>query len=64
MEFKWVRLLFGPSVNADASNVAGRKSGYHLIRGGFSHAQSPPRQRLRCVLGTLSNLEVKVLWPN
>ena len=23
----------------------------------------PPRQRLRCVLGMLSSLEVKVLWP-
>jgi len=25
--------------------------------------QRPPRERLRCVLGMLSNLEVKVLWP-
>ena len=27
------------------------------------HAQRPPRQRLRCVLGMLSSLEVKVLCP-
>jgi hypothetical protein len=25
--------------------------------------QRPPRQRLRCVLGMLNSLEVKVLWP-
>jgi hypothetical protein len=30
---------------------------------GVSHAQRPPRQRLRCVLGMLSSLEVKVLCP-
>jgi hypothetical protein len=27
------------------------------------HAKRPPRQRLSRVLGMLSNLEVKVLWP-
>jgi len=25
--------------------------------------QRPPRERLRCVLGMLNSLEVKVLWP-
>jgi hypothetical protein len=28
-----------------------------------AHAQRPPRQRVRCVPGMLSRLEVKVLWP-
>ena len=27
------------------------------------HAKRPPRERLRCVLGMLSSLEVKVLRP-
>ena len=30
---------------------------------GYLHAQRPPRGRLRCVLGMLSSLEVKVLCP-
>ena len=29
----------------------------------FTHAKRPPRQRLSCVLGMLSSLEVKVLCP-
>src|SRR5882724_9703172 len=37
----------GPNVNAGTSKAAEKKSRYHLIRGGLSHAQRPPRQRLR-----------------
>jgi hypothetical protein len=38
------------------------------LRGGTpasicAYAQRPPRQRLSCVLGMLSSLEVKVLRP-
>jgi hypothetical protein len=50
-------------MNAGISKAAEKRRRYHLIRGGLSHVQRPPRQRLRCVLGMLSNLEVKVLWP-
>jgi hypothetical protein len=28
-----------------------------------THAKASAAKRLRCVLGMLSNLEVKVLWP-
>jgi hypothetical protein len=28
-----------------------------------SHAQRPPRQRLRCVPGMFNSLEVQVLYP-
>ncbi len=37
----------GLSVNADASKAPEKRGKYHLIRGGLSHAQRPPRQRLR-----------------
>jgi len=49
MEFEWVfsRLLFGPKVNAGTSKSAEKRGRYHLIRGGLSHGQRPPRQRLR-----------------
>jgi hypothetical protein len=30
---------------------------------GVSHAQRPPRQRLRCVPGMFNSLEVQVLYP-
>jgi hypothetical protein len=30
---------------------------------GVSHAQRPPRQRLRCVPGMFNRLEVQVLYP-
>jgi hypothetical protein len=29
----------------------------------FPYAKRPPRQRLSCVLGMFSSLEVQVLWP-
>jgi len=34
-------------VNAGTSKAAEKRRRYHLIRGGLSHAQRPPRQRLR-----------------
>jgi len=30
---------------------------------GYTTTLPPPHQRLRCVLGMLNSLEVKVLWP-
>ena len=44
----------------------GRKSileALETIVPGVSHAQRPPRQRLRCVPGMFNSLEVQVLYP-
>jgi hypothetical protein len=45
-------------VNAGTSKAAEKRRRYHLIRGGLSHAQRPPRQRLRSRRLTVRNLEI------
>ena len=35
----------------------------HTAPADTTHAKASAAKRLRCVLGMLSNLEVKVLWP-
>ncbi len=49
MEFEWVffRLLFGAKRECrHTAKTAEKRRRYHLIRGGLSYAQRPPRQRL------------------
>lgn len=48
LAFEWLffGLLFGAKVNAGISKAAENRRKYHLIRGGLSHAQRSPRQRL------------------
>ena len=49
MEFEWFFFAFCLvlSVSAGTSKAAEKRGKYHLIRVGLSHAQRPPRQRLR-----------------
>src|SRR5438876_9902094 len=37
----------GPNVHVGTSKSVEERGRYHLMRGGLSHAQRPPRQRLR-----------------
>jgi hypothetical protein len=40
-----------------------REDDVHIRHVEGAPVRGPPRQRLRCVLGMFSSLEVKVLWP-
>jgi hypothetical protein len=47
---------------AEKSESRFRTLGQSMVSG-VSHAQRPPRQRLRCAPGMFNRLEVPVLYP-
>ena len=51
-------LCSGPNVHVGTSKSVEERGRYHLMRGGLSHAQRPPRQRLRACRPLVQNRRI------